>query len=64
MILASVSGKVGCDVCNEKKPGCVNKEETLFVSEITGVKRQEEIIEGDNISIKCDASKHNHKKKK
>ena len=49
-ILASVSGKVGCDVCNEKTPECVNNEENLFVSEhengfeITGVNRQQEIV--------------------
>ena len=66
MILASVSGKVGCDVCNEKTPECVNKEENLFVSEhengfeITGVKRQKEIVEGDNISLKCEASKYKY----
>ena len=65
---ASVSGKVGCDICNENNPNCVKKEENMFVNEnengfeITGAEREVEIVEGDDINLKCEASKYKYSK--
>ena len=63
LITAKENAKVGCDVCVRNNPKCFKKEEFMFINEhesgfeISGIKRGQELVEGDTIVLKCEASK-------
>ena len=64
---AMVGGKVGCHVCNKDNPNCKRKEEFFFDIhetgfEITGIDKDKDIVEGDNVIMKCVASKLKYSK--
>ena len=68
MFRAEETGKVGCDICNKGDPKCVKTERNMFISEnengfeISGVDRKREIVEGDSIQLRCEASRYKYSK--